>query len=422
MTDSGKLLSDFQGEITQLLIIDPELKFPTIIGEGVGWRVDEMLKPFTSGKKKRANRLHAIILMRKAKDNEDDFRNKRRDELLEKYGGIESGIDLTPIEVDECSWVKAFNQVRIGRQQITVGSEIRFGTMVSFAKYIRDFLLVKVGERGESILLQHKIKKLDAAVRVDNPEGGVLDPIFNTLVGQHNFCKSTTSLFLAGGDVLSGPGFALVGFETINANLSNFNGDIDRTTDELATVLGVKEVYYPHHSLEHDLSSTQPPDNLYHLDVFVTLLAPKKDKIQVAVGQVFDLIGNCWELAHEDDPEQKYLNGFEASLRKIGGNNSLFEVYRLPLHRKQGVLYSHGNCLVETSPSGVKSVITPFFHSGYKGQSPLEGIFKEADDRACIAFSEMGYQMIGVKGTFQDDADAKAGLRCLTQVLRRTTY
>jgi hypothetical protein len=229
-------------------------------------------------------------------------------------------------------------------------------------------------------------------------------------------------IFMEGGDLLVGKNFALVGHRTLKENISSHSRNPNLDTAEkilgrFAEALGVESVYCPTYFNPPKGFDNVPPA-LYHLDLYLTFLGERAEMLLVALGEIMVWDGCAWERAPNDDPEQAFLDHYEWLLEQGLPNGQRFIIKRLPLLRNENVLFSYNNCLVE-SYQGKPRVFLPTFEKGAK--EGLGDAFKEADVKTIEMLDQWGIITIPVRYSFQYYAMSRAGLRCLTQVLRRTT-
>lgn len=229
-------------------------------------------------------------------------------------------------------------------------------------------------------------------------------------------------ILIQGGDLLVGKDFALVGHRTLKENISfhMLNPNLDtpeKILARFAAALGVSSVYCPTY-LNLPKGFNDVPDSLYHLDLYLTFLGDRAGMLLVALGEIMVWDGCSWERAPNDDPEQEFLDHFEWLLEQGLLNDQRFIVKRLPLLRHENIHLSYNNCLVETY-AGRPRVFLPTFETG--ANEGFEAAFKEADERTINMLDQWGIDVVPVRYDFHNWASAAAGLRCITQVLRRTT-
>lgn len=230
-------------------------------------------------------------------------------------------------------------------------------------------------------------------------------------------------LLMEGGDLLVGKDFALIGHRTLRENLhfhkkNNKLNTPQQILDRFAETLGVSDAYCPTY-FATPAGQDEAPRSLYHIDLYLTFLGERAEMELVALGEIMTWDGCTWKRAPNDDPEQEFLDNFERLLERGLPNGRRFIVKRLPLLRHDNVLLSYNNCLVETRSGGKPCVFLPTFEQGAKPE--FTAAFKEADEMTIGTLDRWGIEVVPVRYDFHNWAGASAGMRCVTQVLRRTT-
>jgi hypothetical protein len=415
MMHARKLMSDFQGEITQLLIIDPATAFPGSTTD----RIVQRIKSLALGVSQSVTPIKKGLLLDIFSEKLDESGNDLIEQQAEVKSRINDWVQEIPglaVKWSEFPFAKALDSSE-NEGNVEEIPPIIFGPIGSnqLSKYIRDFFLTQNHRLQTTTLLTHMFTKKGKAYATHSVPG--------CLSMSYDILLAETDCRFEGGDVLCGGGVAIIGHRTMDANEVLFNS-VDLALKRLEDAFGVP-VICPVSLKNLPNGMNAPPSNLYHVDLFLTLFGVCKGAILVAVATVMIWDGNSWRDADPELDEQKYLDHFVGALEAQNGYT--FKVQRMPLlmieqDHKTGVktFYSYNNCLVETSPSGKAKFILPSFKNGLPtGPAALQ--FGAADDKVAEIVKCWGCEPVFVQSYFHDEAWSRAGLRCLTQVLRRTT-
>lgn len=289
------------------------------------------------------------------------------------------------------------------------------------SQFVRDPFVVLQRDSGEPVLMR-PFYLWPTSTSKTNEQALVSRYIPDILSDQLGHHTTTTCLLVEGGNILSGDDFAVVGHRMVETNLTVHaqNDELNSLTKllvKLADSLGVAEVFCPDYDFE-DAGTGARPEGLYHLDLFLTLLGAQFSETTVALGTIKVWNGKEWKDAPADDPDQAYLDEYAQVLRRGQGEVHRFIIKRLPLLRHEGAYFSYNNCLVETAPNGQVSLLLPTFKEGVMsdGQPDFEAMDKEVE--RLVKRWKMNPRMI--RRNFRSLGKRGAGLRCITQVLRRS--
>jgi hypothetical protein len=228
-----------------------------------------------------------------------------------------------------------------------------------------------------------------------------------------------------GGDVLVGNDYAIVSRAILSENHDLYHKgllpfSLEECLTQMANSFGLTDVICPDGEPYWELlKSYTPPDELYHLDVFVTLAGQSLDGEEVAaIGKLHEWNGLDWKEVESENNIQTYLDNYATCLEGLGHQKLRFTTRRIPLFIDGHLLYSYNNCLVEIDANGWRRVILPKFSTGPLSEMKL----KMADEMARKAWSDLGFLVEMIEGDFVGlTADSKAGLRCRVNVVGRRT-
>jgi hypothetical protein len=175
-------------------------------------------------------------------------------------------------------------------------------------------------------------------------------------------------------------------------------------------------------------SISENPQELFHLDTFLTLAGSKCDKDLVFLAKIHQWVGGEWVPGRSSKNDArlsmlgKYLEEVEGQLKA-----NHFEIAYLPLLFHNHVFYSYNNCLIEVYRDGLFGVLTK---RAYIPQFQFEELdkyvenkskpdFHRADCMAKQAFCDEGFDPVLVDMHFRTFAHSRVGLHCMVSVLSR---
>lgn len=296
------------------------------------------------------------------------------------------------------------DQIQEGLPMLDLLPEIEAFSVDGFdeSRFIRDHFLVIEREPFPLILDNHASKTVDGGIQHN--------PVLSTLLDEFDHEVKAAELNLEGGDILVADNLVLVGPKTVKAHGGM---EVNALRTKLYTIFG-KDVLF----VKTGLGSY--PDQLYHIDLYLTLLGEDQHGIDLAIGRVHTWDGCNWTEVLTD-PMAKALQGYLDLVRIVLPSNQ-FRIVEWPLlwdnAGGQGRLYSYNNCLVEYNSGGKPRLILPSYAAE---MTDFKKIKFEAADQKFIDCNPAAYELEWIMCNFHDEVIAKASLRCLTQVLRRTT-
>ncbi len=215
---------------------------------------------------------------------------------------------------------------------------------------------------------------------------------------------------LAGGDVLVADSLVLVGRRTVKELLLVIpDNTLMKVGDEFdSTVFCPCPV------------AIEVPSPLYHLDLYLTVLGEKEGVIHVAIGRIHIWQNGIGWVPNTRDDGSKLLQDYLDAVRNNLENHGRFKITDWPLLFEvvggKPRLYTYNNCLVEQINEDVTRLWLPSYVKGsVKGERKFSQI--EQDFKRLISKK---FEVLWIEGCFHDEVAAKASLRCLTQVLRRS--
>ncbi len=232
---------------------------------------------------------------------------------------------------------------------------------------------------------------------------------------------------LAGGNILAGDGYILVGTDIIRQNRLFFpNISKQDIENALISAFGVPCVIWIDQSTPTgDQTSTDPfpPfEPITHIDRYITLGGQTDD------GQELVFVGKVVQINTSSDPVaqsiaqqySQYVDATARSLKNCTLNGAKFKVVRIPLileimERSPAIIRSYNNCLVEVY-DGVKNVYLPRYFDKYNSVDVYAAVERETID----TFRRHGFQVSMVDGPFMAISEQQGGLRCIAKVLRRS--
>lgn len=245
---------------------------------------------------------------------------------------------------------------------------------------------------------------------------------------------------LEGGNILIGDDYAIVGADTILKNRERYFGNYTKESGErllkkhLKKVLGVRYVIVPILKKPLKLKWDVFPQGelrqqpLYHLDLFLTL-GGQNDK-----GQEMIYVA---EMRH-DPKDISYVRGKPeepSEVQKLGRAldeiadffkefqdqevGPTFDVRRIPMELivegvNHPVLRSYNNCLVECY-GNVRNILLPAYGDHDEQIKDRSTITRRVQNK----FKGDGFNVVWVRGDFDDLATKDASLHCIVKVLRR---
>jgi hypothetical protein len=182
------------------------------------------------------------------------------------------------------------------------------------------------------------------------------------------------------------------------------------------------------------------PEDLYHIDMFLTLAGKKGPKELILVGQLMrwrpGWIAGCgrWVPIKEKNRNPdlanlvKFLNKVVKQLQEM--KTPTFHVERIPILYSNGDLFCYNNCLVETKKNAIEdassenkgTIFLPQFENFRIDNllSPrMRSMFQKADNGIERQLRALGLNVVFVDMNFRALSHSQVGLHCLTSVLAR---
>lgn len=270
------------------------------------------------------------------------------------------------------------------------------------SKFVRDQFLV-ILDRKDIVVLDNCYKGVQ-----NSP-----NPILMDFREKHNYKLENPPLKIEGGDILVADTLVLIGYKSVveNGGLKNL-----AFFQQLEYMFGLS-IFCP----GCDLS--KPPELLYHIDMFITVLGEENGIIDVAIGciHIWSELDNAW-VPRVETKGAKELQRYIDEIRQKLEDKHWFRITDWPLlyegdSDEEGRLYSLNNCLVESSKGSKPRLLLPQYskiNDKYISQK-----FGRAECEFEKQFKNL-YHIEWVPCSFHAEAESGAGLRCLTQVLRRS--
>lgn len=388
-----KIISDFRGRITYLVFSDIDLHPALPFGE---WKVETARSLFANLNANVEQGLLSPIL------------NVNLGGLSKEIGSLEDFQDFKKSWDEKSQQGNKAADVGLSSDPLSNPTEHTQGATDDMEnapaenlfpcyadkKYIRDRFLVLHDEPNSTILD-------NCFLRTD----GKPNPILKKLLGKLPYRIEDAALFLEGGDILVANTLVLVGRKTTDshAGLPNLQA-------KLEAIFG-RDVYFP--------TSTVPySSELHHLDLYLTVLGEANGKIEIAIGRIHTWNGATWSTATNDSKSKEHQDYLDLVRLELHGDGR-FCVVEWPLLFHDGRIYSYNNCLVDRVNDSKPRLFLPSYIEGL-GSAQVEAKFRAAETMFESHFGKI-YDIRWVTCSFHEEVDAKASLRCLTQVLRRTT-